>query len=584
MDFAEQVKAQVDIVQTVREYLPLRKAGGRFVGLCPFHSEKTPSFGVNPALGIYKCFGCGAGGDVIKFVQTIDACTFWEALTALAERNGIPVPQRKDRDPESEVRAVIFEMYEEASRVYAQNLYGPQGTDAREYLKKRGLTSAVAQQFLLGLSDASWDALHKRFASRYSPEEMEDSGLFGKRESDSGFYDKFRGRLMFPIHNEAGKVIGFGGRALRPDDEPKYLNSPETAIYKKSNVLYNLHRAKESIRKGDRVILVEGYMDVIGVFAAGVKNVVASCGTALTNTQVRNMKRFSLNAVVNFDPDNAGGNATERSIQMLIDEGMHMRVLELEGGLDPDEYIRERGADEYIARLDRSLNYFIWLADRARKKFGSGSAEARMQGYDQLLLPAIRRIHDPLERASVATEVADYLGLDRNLVLTEFRKIPGQKAQRMPPQATQPENNISVRERLLLRTLVQHPEVRQILLPRLTGYATVRSLITWPLIEAIDALMEEDPSFGYQLLETRLSEELKALLSSALFADHSGEVLSTEQAVVFLNIVEADDRELQYRQVQRELQTAERSGNLEEAMRLMQLAGELRRRIRFGSA
>src|SRR3954453_22523831 len=225
MDFAEQVKAQVDIVQTVSEYgVRLRKMGARYTGLCPFHTEKTPSFNVNPSIGIYKCFGCGVGGDVINFVQQIETLTFWEALKAIAERNAIPIPQRRDRgpDPDTELRATLFEMYEQAALWFAQNLFGGPGAAARDYLAKRGLNGSVVQQFLMGYSESSWDALRRRFGSRYSPEQLEASGLFGKRE-DGGFYDKFRGRLMFPIHNESGKIIGFGGRALNTGDEPKYL-------------------------------------------------------------------------------------------------------------------------------------------------------------------------------------------------------------------------------------------------------------------------------------------------------------------------------------------------------------------------
>ncbi|MBC7926252.1 MAG: DNA primase [Bryobacteraceae bacterium] len=572
MDFAEQVKAQVDIVVTVREYLPLRKAGGRFVGLCPFHTEKSPSFGVNPALGIYKCFGCGAGGDVIKFVQEIETLTFWEALKALAERNGIPIPQRADRphDPDTDLRAALFEMHEQASVYFAQNLFGAAGSDVREYLTKRGLASSAAQQFLLGYSEPSWDSLLRRFGSRYSPAQLEASGLFGKRD-DGGLYDKFRGRLMFPIHNESGKIIAFGGRALRAEDEPKYLNSQKTPIYDKSSVLYNLHRAKDGIRKGGRGILVEGYMDVIGVFSAGVRNVVASCGTALTATQVRTLKRFSPNVVVNFDPDNAGANATERSIQMLLEEGVKMRVLELENGLDPDEYIQQRGAEAYSERLNRAANYFIWLADRARKKFSGNSAEARVEGYNALLLPALRKIHDPLERAAVATEIADYLGLDRNLVLAEFRKMPGQN--RIPgsgsPAPAKKPLVIPHRERMLIRGLVQDVELRNLLLPRLTGYATVKAFVTWPVIEAVSALLEEDPRFDYSLLESRVEEGTRALMFEALFTDTSSDVLSCEQADVFLNMVETEEQSYRQREVSRAIQQAERSGNLEEAMRLM---------------
>jgi DNA primase len=572
MDFAEQVKAQVDIVRTVREYVPnLRRAGTRWVGLCPFHTEKTPSFGVTPSLGIYKCFGCGAGGDVIHFVQQIEQLTFWEALKSLAERNGIPIPQRRERpDPDTELRAAIFDMHETAVRIFHENLFGGPGAETREYLTRRGVSAASAQQFQLGYSEPAWDTLAKRFAGKYSAEQMEKSGLFGRRE-DGGFYDRFRGRLMFPIHNESGKTIAFGGRALRPDDEPKYLNSPETSIYRKKTVLYNLHRAKEGARKSNRTVLVEGYMDVIGVYAAGVKNVVATCGTALTSEQVRSVKRYSENISVNFDPDTAGVNATERSLQILIDEGMHVRVLELEAGLDPDEFIRKYGAEAYQSRLDRASGYFLWLADRARKKFGAASAESRMAGYQEILLPAIRRISHHLERAAVATEVADYLGLDRNLVLGEFRRMPGQRSSR--PNAAAPEP-APLQERILLRSILLDRQVRDALLPRLQVSAAARHYRIWRILEEIFAIYQADAELSYETVQARAGDDAD-LLTFTLMRDSSDEVMTADQAVAFTRILEAEDAALQVNELKRRIQTAEKSGNLEEAL---QLAAELKRR------
>src|SRR5438552_9958641 len=317
MDFLEQVKSSVDIIKVVGDYgVRLKKAGASpsYKGLCPFHNEKTPSFTVHSTHQFYKCFGCDAKGDVLKFVMEIERVSFFEALKILAERNGIPIPKRAEySDPDSKLRSALIDMHEIAARLFQSNLTAAQGAEARAYLAKRGLGDEQIEEFGLGFSDNSWEQLYRRLEQeRFPPDQLERSGLVGRRQESGGFYDRFRGRLMFPIHNEAGKVIGFGGRALKPDDEPKYLNSSETEIYKKAFVLYNLHRAKDAIRKLDKGVLVEGYMDVIGVYSAGVKNVVASCGTALTNTQVRAVKRFSDKIIVNFDPDTAGSNAAER--------------------------------------------------------------------------------------------------------------------------------------------------------------------------------------------------------------------------------------------------------------------------------
>jgi DNA primase len=360
--------------------------------------------------------------------------------------------------------------------------------------------------------------------TEYNKEQLEASGLFGRRE-DGSLYDRFRGRLMFPIHNESGKVIAFGGRAMKPEDEPKYLNSPETVIYKKSHVLYNLHRAKQAIRGSERAILVEGYMDVIGVYAAGVKQVVASCGTALTPNQVRCIKRHSEHVIVNFDPDTAGANATEKSLQLLIEEGMHVRILELDDGLDPDEFIKKKGADAYNARLDRATGYFLWLADRARRKFDMTSAESRVQGFEAILLPAIRRISDRIERAAVAGEVAEYLGVDRALVLKEFRgtPIPGRDNGSKSPAV----NPSRMTERVLLRSLLVSADAREVLLPVLPGSEAVRRFSVWPILETIFALNDAGEVVSFEAVDARLSDPAqKALLSGAVFADTSEEIFT----------------------------------------------------------
>ena len=424
MDFAEQVKSSVDIVAVIEQYVRLKKVGAspRYTGLCPFHTEKTPSFSVHSGHQFYHCFGCHVSGDMFKFVMEIERISFFEALKLVAERNGMPMPKREYSDPDAKLRGALVEMHETAARVFQSNLNGPAGTQARQYLASRNVSPEQIAEFGLGFSDPSGHQLVRQFeSSRFAQEHLEQSGLVAKRQEGTGYYDRFRGRLMFPIHNELGKVIGFGGRALRPGEEPKYLNSPETALYRKSYVLYNLHRAKEAIRKSDYSVLVEGYMDVIGVYSAGVHNVVASCGTSLTNTQVRALKLHSESIVVNFDPDTAGADAVEKSIKLLLDENVRVRVLELGGDLDPDEYVKASGADAYRQRLEKAPAYYHWLADRARQKFDMRTVEGRMDAF-KFLAPAIQRIADRLERFAVANDVADYLGVDEKLVRDHFSK------------------------------------------------------------------------------------------------------------------------------------------------------------------
>jgi DNA primase len=567
MDFVDHLKSTVDIVRTVGEYVRLKKLGSRYTGLCPFHTEKTPSFSVNPS-GFFYCFGCQKKGDVLTFVQEIEQLTFYESLKLLAERNGLTMPAKRERhDPETDLRGAVYELHEVAAEVFREALWGDKGSEARDYLRRRGLLQSVCEQFGLGFSDRSGQELLRRVKGRFAPDQLEASGLFGKRE-DGTLYDRFRGRLMFPIHNESGKVIAFGGRAMRSEEEPKYLNSPETAIYKKSSVLYNLHRAKQAIRTQERAVLVEGYMDVIGVYAAGVKQVVASCGTALTANQVRAIKRHSESIVVNFDPDTAGANATEKSIQILLDEGMHVRIMELERGLDPDEFIKANGADAYASRLQHATGYFLWLADRARRNYDMSTAEGRIAGFEAVLLPSIRKISDRLERATVAGEVAEYLGVDRSIVLKEFRTGPQAKAggKRQLPES-------SMTERILLRSLLADPEVREALVERLRESAAARRFLSWPVIQAVLDVSDAGEAVTFATVDARLTVEThKGLLSTVVFADSSEEVFTREQAIRYLSVLESDDAKLRMEDLRLRLKQAERAGNLDEAIRL---TGEL---------
>lgn len=577
MDFAEQVKSSVDIVKVVEEYVRLKKAGGsaRYTGLCPFHNEKTPSFSVHATHQFYRCFGCGAKGDLFNFVMEIERISFFEALKLVAERNGIAMPKREYTDPDAKLRGALMEMHEIAARVFQNNLNGPGGAKARQYLAGRGVTPDQAAEFGLGLSEGAGNQLVRQFESRYTPEQLEQSGLVAKRQEGSGFYDRFRGRLMFPIHNESGKVIGFGGRALGADDEPKYLNSPETAVYRKSYVLYNLHRAKDAVRKHDVSILVEGYMDVIGVYSAGVHNVVASCGTSLTNTQVRALKRHSERIVVNFDPDAAGANAAERSIKMLLDEGLRVRVLELGGDLDPDEYVKASGAEAYRARLEKAPVYFHWLADRARQKFDMRTVEGRMDAF-KFIAPAIQRIADRLERFAVANDVADYLGVDEKLVRDHFSKSSAERPA-VPRRAEMPAT-----ERLLLQSLLGSEEARVRAIPELSGLAAVDRFVAKNVFHALFAMHSDGGTFRFGELEGRLGEADRDLLSSAIFADESlEEEKAAEQAMACLRSLKSQDPRSEVAALRARIKTAEREGNIEEAMRLAQ---ELDQKSRAASA
>jgi len=564
MDFVDQLKSQVRIEDVVGEYVKLRKSGpSRYMGLCPFHNEKTPSFTVHVVHQFYKCFSCGAGGDVVKFVMEKEGLSFWEALKQLAERYGIPLPKRSQySDEDSRQRGSAFEMHEMAQEAFRANLESAAGETARAYLARRGVTPETIAQFGLGYSERSGQALVRMFGKRNFPSaQMEQSGLVGKRD-DGSFYDRFRNRLMFPIHNESGKIIGFGGRALSAEDTPKYLNSPETAIYKKSSVLYNLHRAKETIRKQDRVILVEGYMDAIGVTAAGVANVVASCGTSLTAPQVQAMKRHSARIAVNFDPDAPGANAAERSIGLLLEEGMQVRIVELDGGLDPDEYCRDRGAAAYQQRLDDAKGYFYWLADRARAKHDVRSSEGVVAVLNALL-PAVEKVTDPLQRSAIANDLASYIGVPQGMVLDSFRKTA---ASRQEKPMERPKIALRHDERLLLNAILADEDVGKEIVGQLQQSDAVAGFASRRVFQAALSLVSAGGRLSFENLHARLEEADQNLLAEAVL-EGEPEVTPGAVAAAMESIRRSQERGLRD-QIKARIREAERGGNWEEALRL----------------
>jgi DNA primase len=564
LDFVEQLKSSVDIVNVVGEYVKLRRSGAnRYMGLCPFHSEKTPSFTVHVVHQFYKCFSCGAGGDVVKFVQEKEGLSFYEALKSLSERYGIPMPKRSGyADEDSKVRGALLAMHEQAQENFRANLQSQAGEEARKYIAKRALAPETVEHFGLGYSDRSGRALVRLFEQRGFPvAQMEESGLVGKRQ-DGSLYDRFRNRLMFPIHNESGKIIAFGGRALSADDEPKYLNSPKTPIYEKSHVLYNLHRAKESIRKEDRAILVEGYMDAIGVTAAAFRNVVASCGTALTAQQVQAIKRHSHRIAVNFDPDTPGANAAERSIDLLLVEGMQVRIVELDGGLDPDEYCKERGAAAYQERVDGAKGYFYWLADRARAKHDMRTSEGKVSVLN-FLLPKVQSIADQLERMTIAGDVASYIGVDRGMLLDRFRKAASERSEKAIARPISP---LRPDERMLVIALLTNAELRAETIGPLRSLQTIEALPSRRIFQAIFAVQEAGGRVGFDEINGRLEEADQNLLAQTVL-NEDGEI-SREDVLAALASMQRSEQQHLRAQLKTRIGEAERAGRLDEAMRL----------------
>jgi DNA primase len=462
-DFKETVRQQADIVRVVGEYVRLKKAGAKnYNGLCPFHNEKTPSFSVNIERQWFHCFGCGKSGDVFTFIREIEKVGFGEAVRMLAQKLGIPLPRTQySSEHEAEdarQRGQLMEMHERACKFFEDQLRRPEGAQAREYMAGRGLKEEMIRTFRIGFAPDSGFPLKDFLKGDFSEELMRASGLFSWKEGAEGpaggsatapMYSKFRNRVMFPIANENGKVIAFTGRTLAKDEKsgPKYLNSPETPIYSKSRVLYNLDRAKETIRK-EYAIIVEGQMDCISVYAAGFHNVVASSGTAFTEAQVKLLGRFTRNVIVNFDPDTAGATATDKSLGMLLEEEFNIRVLRLEAGFDPDLFIRKNGAEAYARALKGSAKYFDYLVDRALQMFPVRTPEGKKNAVN-FLLPHVHRVPSRIVRDSLSGDIAQKLGIDSAVLRQEFKAAAVSRASAGVRTAAAPD--VTPAEKVLVR-------------------------------------------------------------------------------------------------------------------------------------
>jgi len=500
-DFKEIVKQQADIVRIVGGYVKLKKSGAQnYAGLCPFHNEKTPSFSVHATRQFFHCFGCGVSGDVFSFVQKLENITFPEAVRAIAQKLGIALPKTSYSSPEeakeARLRTVLLEVHERACSFFQELLKRSEGAHAREYLLVRGLTDEIIKTFRMGFAPESGFLLRDRLRGEFDEEVLRESGLFSWKEEGSrqatatspqqnagsldpvrddksgrlpptandqrptaAMYSKFRNRVMFPIANEAGRVIAFTARTLSTDEKagPKYLNSPETAIYSKSRMLFNLDQAKEAIRKLDYAILVEGQMDCIAVYAAGFHNVIASSGTAFTELQARLLGRFTRNVVVNFDPDTAGAKATERTLGLLVEEEFQVKVLTLESGFDPDLYIRRKGKEAYAVALKNSQKYFDYLIERARAQFPVRSAEGKVKAVNYLL-PHIQRIPSRIARDELAREMAQKLGIDSSVLRQELKHAASIRS--TATLKTRVEVQVTDAEKILIRALASATEVQ----------------------------------------------------------------------------------------------------------------------------
>jgi len=554
--FAEKVKQQADIVRVVGEYVRLKKTGKDFSGLCPFHQEKTPSFTVSPIKQIFYCFGCGKGGDVYNFVMDMEKCEFPEAVKVVAEKCGIATPRQKERSPEerkeNQQRSVLVEMHREAQTFFVKQLQGTaEGKLARAYLEDRGLDKATIERFGIGYAPSGGDALLRHLKPKYNDKLLVDSGLVSRDQSAGRLFDRFRRRITFPISNESGKIVAFGARALG-DDMPKYLNSPETPIYSKSNVLYHMDRAKEALRRQDFAILVEGYMDAIAVARAGISNVVASCGTSLAEPQIKLLGRFTRRVIVNYDPDTAGQTATERSLSLLLEQDFEVRVLALppvgNKKADPDLFIREMGTEAYLKLLKEAPPYVDYLIARARQMdLTTGEGKLRAVNF---LLPYVQKIPNRILRSEWATRIAQQLRLDEPVLRAALSKAA---TERRSEVKTQPEllgRAAKPVERRLIRMLAEAEGFRLELAQRLQNARLYHGLETERIFAALVIASLSGQSVQATEVGAVLEERDRRLLFEILFEEANEP--TWEEA---MSCIEA----LQHRQAERELADVQRS-------------------------
>ena len=433
----EEVRDAADIVDVVSDYVSLKKSGSRFKGLCPFHSENTPSFSVDPEKNLYYCFGCQRGGDVFRFVQEMEGVGFLEGTRMLAEQFGVPLPDDEvDHEAASEKEAIYHALRWAGRWFYTQLTQTQAGQAALDYLHDRGFSNQTIRRFGLGYAPDRWDALLDYAAEEQVDEEiLEKAGLVIERKDGSGHYDRYRGRVIFPIFSHVGKVLGFAGRILDPDaDQPKYINSPETKVYDKSRVLYGLRQAKQAIRGEDEVMLVEGYTDVISLHQAGVENVVASSGTALTEGQVQTLGRYAKRILLLYDADEAGARAAVRGMNLVLEQGMGAYAVELPEGEDPDSFVRSEGAEAFNEYVDEHRNDLPAFAyEKAHREGRLETPEDRVD-VQRDIIAAIAGIPDRNLRREYVRRTSDVMDVPDNdlfrMLEEEVEKIEQKRARR----------------------------------------------------------------------------------------------------------------------------------------------------------
>ena len=582
--FIEDLKRQADIVRIVQDFVTLKKAGANWVGRCPFHKETKPSFSVNPSKEIFYCFGCQKGGSVFTFVMEIERVTFPEAIKIVAEKSGVALPKMEDDgrfEAHKRESDQVIELNQWALAWWQDQLQGKTARAVREYLTQRGINEETSQAFKLGFAPDSWDALSTHLRQKgATQEQLEKSGLVVRRD-EGGSYDRFRGRLIFPVFDAQGKPIAFGGRTLDPDGEPKYLNSPETPAYTKGRHLYGLHLTRDDIRRQGFAILVEGYLDLIVPYQFGIRNVVASLGTALTPEQVKLIGRFARKVVVNYDGDRAGVQAAKRAIETILAEDIEVKVLVLPDNADPDDFIRQHGVSEYNRRRGEAQPHIQFVIDQAVRDRNLQNPADKAAAVEEAL-PFVRAVSSRIQKREYFDIAMDSLRVQKDQRRELWQQVRGGAStnalavQKVITRRVQP----TVAEEKLLGLLVSSDELRNIMLPRLepTDY---EALATSAIFRAIAALGKEDREISFDSLSeatadnSMAAEFLPRLLMSEPAESFDESLADANSCLDALRLLKLD-REID--ELSAQIADADRAGENDERDRLAMRKLELSKR------
>jgi len=530
-DKINEVKERASILEIVSDYVSLRKAGANYQGICPFHGEKTGSFNVSPARGIFHCFGCGVGGNAITFVMKMEGISFPEAVKFLAKRVGVIIedrPQTPSEKRRSDEKELLYRINEQAAKFYRRLLLNdPAGEKGRQYLEQRGVDSATSEAYRIGFAPDKWDSLTRYLEQQKAPLEVAEKLGLIKRSEGGRYYDAFRNRLLFVITDLHGRPIGFGGRVL-DDSLPKYINSPESPVYRKSDVLFGLNMSRHAIREKGNGIIVEGYFDHLALYQAGIKNVIATCGTALTAGHIKLLKRYAGKVYTLFDGDNAGRKATLRSMELFLDEALPASVIELPTEDDPDSFLKRAGKDSFADHQARAKPIFEFFFTELLNRHDSSTVEGKV-GIVEALTPGMMKIANPLEKELYIKEISRKLGVDLHQMRKKIGRLPVSGADLVAQPGKNRLNKSNSSEETLISLMGKYGSVIKRI--REDGAANLFSPDLLPVAEAIINQSVADSGVDYaQILEQVGSEEERGRLAAIFMNDDHLEEIDADKA------------------------------------------------------